>query len=95
MQFLAVLRRRIEAFSHEEFAARLDAEAQRVAQLYAEGTIRVAWSRGDVPGAVLVLEATDQAAAERALATLPFVESTLAEVHMVAELRPYRGFVPQ
>jgi len=72
----------------------LDAEAGRVRELYAEGIVRVAWSRGDVLGGVLFLEAPDVAAADRALASLPLVSHGMAELTTI-ELRPYRGFVPQ
>ena len=93
MQFMAILRRRTESFSGEQFAQRLDAEADRVRRLYAEGVIRVAWSRGDVPGAFLLIEAPDLGDAERALGSLPLVSAEMAEVQII-ELRPYRGFLP-
>lgn len=94
MQFMAILRRRTEVFSQAQFLEQLDAEADRVRRLYAEGVIRVAWSRGDVPGGVLWVEAPDAAAAERALASLPLVARDMTELAII-ELRPYRGFVPQ
>jgi len=93
MVFMAILRRRTEVFAAAEFAEHQDAEADRVRRLYADGIVRSVWSRGDVPGAFMLLEASDVAAAERALASLPFVSRNMADAQIV-ELRPYRGFLP-
>jgi hypothetical protein len=51
MQFLALARRRIEAFPEAVIAEQLPAEAERVRELYAAGVMRTIYSRGDVPGA--------------------------------------------
>jgi hypothetical protein len=56
--------------------------------------VRSAWSRGDVPGGVLLVEAADAAAAERAIASLPLVERDMTEREIIG-LLPYRGFVPK
>ena len=48
MQFMVVLRRRTETYSAEEFAPRLDEEAERARALYAQGVIRQIWSRSIV-----------------------------------------------
>jgi muconolactone delta-isomerase len=93
MQFMVILRRRTEVFSQGQFAELLDAEADRIARLYAEGMVRSAWSRGDVPGAVLLIEAPDPAAAERAIASLPLVKRDMLDLQII-DLLPYRGFVP-
>ena len=94
MQFMAILRRRTEVFSQAQFAEVLDAEADRLARLYAEAIVRVAWSRGDVSGAVLLIEAPDPAAAERAMASLPLVKRDMVDLQII-DLLPYRGFVPR
>lgn len=91
MQYLAVLRRRTEAFPADAFAQRLDAEAQRVRELYAAGFVRAAWSRDDVPGACLLLEARSESEAETTIATLPFAAAGMVDVQIIP-LRGYRGF---
>jgi len=70
MQFLAILTRRIEAFSEAEFAEVLGPEALRARELYAEGRLRALHSRGDVPGAVLLVEAADETEARAAFDAL-------------------------
>ena len=93
MQFLAICRRRTEAFTEAQFAERLDAEALRVRELYAEGIVRSAWSRGDVLGACLLLEAASAEEAGEKLRTLPLAEANMLEVQLIP-LRGYRGFGP-
>ena len=93
MQFLAIMRRRTEAFSEEEFAQRLDAEALRVQELYAEGFIRAAWSRNDVLGACLLLEGDASADVEAKLKTLPLHAAGMLDAQIIP-LRGYRGFCP-
>ena len=93
MQFLAIMRRRTETFSEEEFAQRLDAEALRVQELYAEGFIRSAWSRNDVLGACLLLEAEALADVEAKLKTLPLRAAGMLDAQIIP-LRGYRGFCP-
>jgi hypothetical protein len=94
MQFMAVLRRRTEVFSQGQFSEYLDVEADRVRRLYAEGVVHAAWSRGDVPGGIMLIEAPDFAAAERAMASLPLVSRDMMDLQVIA-LLPYRGFVPK
>ena len=94
MEILAVCRRRTEAFSPEAFAELLDAEAEGVRRLYASAVVRKAWTREDVPGAVLMLEAESVDAARAALAELPLVSREMLDVQFVP-LRGYRGFGPQ
>jgi hypothetical protein len=49
------------------------AEVQRIAELRAAGTITGTWLKSDFSGAVLMLEAGDEAEATAALNTLPIV----------------------
>jgi muconolactone delta-isomerase len=93
MQFVVILRRRTEQFEDHEFARLLDAEAERVRELYAEGIVRSIWSRQDVLGAVILLECADEAAANAAIASLPLAQRGMLEFAMVP-LRGYRGFCP-
>ncbi len=93
MQFLAVVRRLTEAFPQEAFDALLDEEAESVRRLYADGIIRIAWSRQDVLGACLLLEADSREHAESSLMTLPLFVHKMVE-YQIVPLRGYRGFGP-
>lgn len=92
MQFLAMLRRRTEAFSDAQFADMLGPEADRARALYAEGRFRAIYSRADLPGAVIMVEAADADDAANVVGTLPFVLASMADVTLVP-LLPYRGFI--
>lgn len=94
MQFLVLARRRTEAFAAEAFDPHLEAEAERARELYAEGYFRQMWSREDLAGAIIVLEAVDLAAAQAVVATLPLVAKNMLEVQIIP-LRGYRGFGPR
>lgn len=91
MQFFVLARRRTESFSDAQFAEMLDPEAARVRELYGDGVIRAAYSRQDVPGAILLVEAADLAEAQEIVATLPLVEKGMLETTIV-HVRGYRGF---
>jgi hypothetical protein len=93
MQVLAVVRRRTEAFPESAFSALLDAEAEAVRALYAAGTVRVAWSREDVPGACLILETETVEAARAAMSAAPFFAKNMVDAEFIP-LRGYRGFAP-
>jgi len=94
MQVLAVCRRRTEAFSEAEFAALLDDEAEAVRALYAAGVVRAAWTRDDVPGACLLLEAESPEAAHDAMQAAPLFSRRMIEAQFIP-LRGYRGFGPR
>jgi muconolactone delta-isomerase len=93
MQFISISRRRTEAFTAEQFATFLDAEALRVRELYAEGIVRSIWSREDIPGAVMLLECADHDAARAAIDSLPLARQGMLEVQILP-LRGYRAFGP-
>ncbi len=92
MKFLALTRRHIDRFSEAEFAEVLGPEAEAARALYARGAFREIYSRGDVPGAAIVLEAADLDGARALVAELPFAQRGMMEVDIVP-LLPYRGFV--
>ena len=94
MQIMALMRRRTDAFTAEQFEPVLDAEAERVRELFAQGVIRAAWTREDTPGAVLMLEASSIDDAQAALATLPLAKLDMLEAKLIP-LRGYRGFGPR
>ncbi|MGB6987388.1 MAG: hypothetical protein WBD74_15555 [Candidatus Aquilonibacter sp.] len=94
MQILAVVRRRTEAFSEEQFAVLLEPEAEMLRTLYAEGIVRSAWSRADVLGACLMMEHESLENAQAAFMRLPLAAAGMLEVQWVP-LRGYRGFGPR
>ncbi len=93
MQFIAVVRRLTESFSKEAFDALLDDEANGVRRMYEEGIVRMVWSRNDVLGACLLLEADSREHAESSLMTLPLFHHKMVEYQLVP-VRGYRGFYP-
>lgn len=95
MQIIAIVRRRTETYTEEQFAPLLEPEAQAVRAFYIDGTLRAVWSRGDKLGAVLLLECDSLEHAQRKLATLPLFERDMAEVEMLIPMRGYRGFAPR
>jgi muconolactone delta-isomerase len=95
MQFMAVMRRRMEAFSQEEFDKYLEDEAQAVRRMYIEGSVRAIWSRGDALGAVVLLEADSPEHAEQIVASFPLMQRDMLEREKLIPLRGYRGFGPR
>lgn len=95
MEFMAVMRRRTEAFSAEEFEKYLEAEAEAVRRAYIEGTVRAIWSRGDALGAVILIEADSQESAEQFVGTLPLMQRGMLDKEKLIPLRGYRGFGPR
>jgi uncharacterized protein YciI len=92
MQFLAITRRRIETFSDAQFEAVLGVEAAAAKANYARGEFRDIRSRGDVPGALITIEAPDAEAAWALVEALPLARAGMMDVEMIPVL-PYRGFV--
>lgn len=95
MQFIAITRRRTELFSEEAFAARIPAEQEHARQLYAENKLRQIWHRGDVKGAVLMLEADSEHEARASVEHLPLYQAGMLELVMLVPLTPYAGFGPR
>ncbi len=91
MQFFAIIRRRTESFTDEQYAPLLDEEAARVRVLYSEGSVRAAYSRVDMPGAILLLEADGEAEAQTIVESLPFLARGMSEAQIVP-VKSYRGF---
>jgi muconolactone delta-isomerase len=95
MQFLSLSRRRTDAFPPEAFTPDLAArESQRIKELYAAGLLRQIWSRGDMPGASILWEASNEAEVRAALDSLPIKQAGMLEIVFLAPLAPYRGFCP-
>ena len=95
MQFLAITRRRTEQFSEEEFAQRIEAEQEHARTAYASGALRQIWHRGDVKGAVLMLEAASEVEARATVEHLPLYQAGMLELVILVPLKPYAGFGPK
>jgi muconolactone delta-isomerase len=94
MQFISISRRLTERFSDEQFAAHIDAERERVRELYRDGVVRSIWGRQDVAGAVMLLECADEAAARAAVDSLPLARRGMLEAQILP-LGPYPAFFPK
>jgi muconolactone delta-isomerase len=94
MQFISISRRRTEDFSDAQFAEHIEAERERVRELYRDGIVRTLWARQDIPGAVMLLECADEAAARAALNSLPLAELGMLEVQIIP-LGAYPAFFPR
>jgi muconolactone delta-isomerase len=96
MQFLSVSRRRTDVFPPEAFTPELiEAEGQRIRELYAQGIVRSIWRRQDTPGAAVLLEASSEEEARAVLATLPLAQHNMLELVLLTQLLPYPGFGPR
>ena len=96
MQFLVLSRRRTDVFPPEAWTPELiEAEGQRVRELYMAGIIRTIWRRKDVAGAVIVMEVASEEEAREAVASLPLAKRDMLEVVTLTQLEPYPGFAPR
>ena len=94
MQFLSISRRRTEQFTDAQFAEHIEAERERVRELYRDGIVRSIWSRQDIPGAIMLFECADESAVKAALDSLPLAERNMLEVQIIP-LGPYPAFFPK
>ena len=96
MQFLSVSRRRTEAFPPEAWTPELlEAEGQRVREMYVAGLVRSIWRRKDMPGAAMLLEAANEEEARAAVASLPLAKLGMLEFVVLTALEPYPAFGPR
>ena len=96
MQFLILSRRRMEVFPPEAWTPELiEAEGERVRELYSAGVIRNIWRRKDMPGAAILMEAASEDEVRAAAASLPLARRDMLEVVVVTQLDPYPGFGPR
>jgi muconolactone delta-isomerase len=96
VQFISVSRRRTEAFPPEAWTPELlAAEGERVRELYAAGVLRAIWRRKDMPGAVVMLEAANEAEARAAVESLPLAKLGMLELVAFTALEPYPAFGPR
>ena len=96
MQFLVLTERFIDKFPADAWKPELiEAEGQRVRELYASGVLRSAWRRKDKPGATLILEASSEAEVRSAIESLPLAKLGMIGFSLVTGLEPYPGFGPR
>lgn len=96
MQFLVLTERFTEKFPAEAWKPELiEAEGQRVRELYASGVLRSAWRRKDRAGATLILEAASEAEVREAIESLPLFKLGMIGFSVVTQLEPYPGFGPR
>ena len=91
---MCVMRRRVEAFPQEAFDKLLEPEAECVRTLYSKGIIRSIWSREDVLGAVMIVEAASREELDASLAQLPLNAAGMLEATVIP-MKGYRGFGPR
>lgn len=72
----------------------VEAEAESVRRLYADGLVRQIWLREE-GGACMIAETEDLEGLKEALSALPLVRSGFLELSKVSQLRPYSGFGPR
>lgn len=90
MQFLVLTRRRMDVFPAESWTPELlEAEAQRVRELFSAGVIRNAWRRKDTPGAALLMEAATEDEVKAAVESLPLAQLKMLEIATLIQLDPY------
>jgi muconolactone delta-isomerase len=96
VQFLVLSRRRTDVFPPEAWTPELiEAEGQRVRELYTAGIIRTIWRRKDIAGAVIVMEAASEEEAREVAASLPLAKRDMLEIVTLTQLEPYPGFAPR
>ena len=96
MQFLVLTERFTDKFPAEAWKPELiEAEGQRVRELYAAGVLRSAWRRKDKPGATLILEAANETEVHEAIESLPLRKLGMIGFPLVTQLEPYPGFGPR
>jgi muconolactone delta-isomerase len=96
MQFLVLTKRRLDLFPAEQWTAELlEAESQRVREMYVAGAVRSIWRRKDIPGAAILFEAASEQEARTLAGSLPLAERGMLEFVVVTELIPYSGFGPR
>ncbi len=80
-----------EGVTTNDFQPHLEAEAQKVYELYKKGIIREIFFRGDEKSAVIIMECDDKDSASNILNDLPLVKQGLIDFEVIP-LVPYPGF---
>ena len=83
---------RSETHAPEDFAPHLDVEVDHALGLLSEEKIREIYSRTDGKGAIIVLEAENEAQAQSYLDSLPLAQKGMLTFEVYGT-KPYRGFL--
>ena len=95
MQFLTISRRRIDIFSMEAFTPELLAsERAQIRELNNAGTLRHIWIRDDLPGGVIIWEASTEDELRASIGTLPLFQAGMLEIVALIPLKGYPGLGP-
>ena len=95
MQFMVLFTRDPEKAATPTPVDLRDAEFEAIRGLYAEGSIRQIWLRGDVAGACAIVEASSDAEAAKRVNALPLVRAGVLQPPLIVPLKPYAGFAPR
>ncbi|MDJ0949497.1 MAG: hypothetical protein QNJ94_11300 [Alphaproteobacteria bacterium] len=91
MKIIVIATRTAKA-TRDAVAPHLDEEARTALSLMADDFVREIYSRADGQGAILVLEAADEAEARERLSILPFARMGFLDLTVIP-VSPYRGIV--
>src|ERR1700761_2866178 len=95
MQFLTISRRKIDVFPIEAFTPELIArERAQVRELNDSGKLCHIWVRDDLPGAVIIWEASTEDDLRASIATLPLFQAGMLDIVTIVPLKGYPGMVP-
>ena len=94
MQYLVLLSRSDNASSFVLRKEELEAEAEFVRRLYADGTLRQVWLRAE-GGACMLAESADGDSLAQVLTELPLVKLGYLSKPQLSQLRSYSGFGPR
>jgi len=95
MQFMVLFTRDPEKAATPTPVDLRDAEFEAIRGLYAEGSIRQIWLRGDVAGACAIIEVSSDAEAAKRVNALPLVRAGVLQPPLIVPLKPYAGFAPR
>ncbi len=91
MKFFIIGKRK-EDIEQEKFAEFADEEAKKAISLFKEEFIRELYSIKGAKGAIMIVEANNEAEILRKLNELPFVKNNYLNIDII-EAKPYRGFI--
>jgi muconolactone delta-isomerase len=94
MQYLVLVSRSESASSMALLKQDIEAEAEFVRHLYADGVVRQIWLRAE-GGACMLAEADNLGHLQQLLASLPLVKSGYLAQPQISQLRAYSGFAPR
>ena len=93
MTVFVISRRRVDAFTEDQFAPLMEAEAEEARRLYGDSHLRAIYSMADTPGAILQFECASVEEAKKLMGRLPLCAAGMLDMTFIP-VRPYRGFLP-